>query len=744
MFTSGSFLQLSHLLLYRQQCSQPGTCRIFLILRRMQAAPILNKEQQKAITDPTKRLLVLAGAGAGKTRTLTEKIHHLVFEKGVPAHRILAITFTRNAANEMLDRLIEKADPAGRYGTLIENATTEERYNLRRTYKQRTGWINQLQVHTFHSFCYQLLRREGVKEFDNRFRLLTDESFYAGQDSISVPLRPEEILRQQMLMQAADNTDYLLLLKWYLVDYYGGRIEREHKARVGPQDERFLKPYAAMDGTQVRSKSELFIADWLYRHGISYLYEPRVNVRPHSMRPDFYIPAADLYIEHVSNLSANTQIKKESLRFAARSVGHLFEEDFIDLNRYSQSLDALLRHRLNHHITAPQGLAMESILSAYTPYVDDLVKLMKRVIDLVKVEAESFDTIMQKAQADPHERVFNFYKLLQPVWAGYHAFCTEKSLLDFNDLILKTVNAFTHHTDLATKFKKQYDYILIDEFQDVNNLQVQLVRRLLNRGTQLFCVGDDWQSIYSFRGAVVDYVVRFNHYFPAGKTLMLAYNYRSNKTIVDAGNEVIKFNKFKVDKKIKAFNTNTSHITVYVSQQEQNDGAMYVADRIEELLKGGLEPDDILLLSRRHNQALPYNALLKDCGLPVRGKTIHASKGLEAKVVFVVGLRQGSGGFPDLWMNDRIFQVIRQQDVERMMEEERRLFYVAITRAREQLFLITEAGSESQFISEIPPSFVNREHMRLESKPAFRTCPACGHLLIRPGNFCEQCGTALT
>jgi hypothetical protein len=381
----------------------------------MNASPILNKEQQRAIVHEGKRLLVLAGAGAGKTRTLTEKIQHLVFEKGVPAHRILAITFTRNAANEMLDRLIEKADTTGKYTQQLERAAYAEKFNLRRSYKQKTGWINQLQVHTFHSFCYQMLRKEGVKEFDNRFRLLTDESYYAGQDSISVPLKPEDIIRQQLLQHAASDTSYLLRLKWYLVDYYSNRIERDYK-KYNPNDNgKYLKPYAAMDGTKVRSKSELFIADWLYRHGIHYLYEPTVALKTGTIRPDFYIPAADLYIEHVSSLSTGTQTKKESLRFAARSVGHLFEEDFIDLARYSQSLDALLRHRLNGHITAIEGLATESVLRQYTPYIDDLVKLMKRVIDLIKVEAQPFDDIIAKALNDPHERVYNFYKLLEMI-----------------------------------------------------------------------------------------------------------------------------------------------------------------------------------------------------------------------------------------------------------------------------------------------------------------------------------------
>lgn len=90
----------------------------------------------------------------------------------------------------------------------------------------------------------------------------------------------------------------------------------------------------------------------------------------------------------------------------------------------------------------------------------------------------------------------------------------------------------------------------------------------------------------------------------------------------------------------------------------------------------------------------PYFFCFRNDGIKVQAKTIHAAKGLEAKAVFVIGLTEGSGGFPDIWLEDRIFQVIKKANHDLLMEEERRLFYVAITRAKEKLFLITEKGNE--------------------------------------------------
>ncbi|MEO7308786.1 MAG: ATP-dependent helicase [Chitinophagaceae bacterium] len=706
-------------------------------------ADTLNKEQQKAIQSANSRLLVLAGAGAGKTRILIEKIKYLVFQKGVPPSRILAITFTRNAADEMLDRLIAHTDTTDTYKEKLEQASYPQKLELRRQWKQKFNWIQQLHVSTFHGFCFGLLRKEGVKEFDSRFRLLTDESAYNGREDFTVQLKPEDVIRQQLLQHAASDIDYLLQLKWYLVDYYGQQILNKAKKQFPKTPPDQLLPYTSINGTAVRSKSEMYVADWLYRHGIIFIYESRVNMPPHGFKPDFYIPAADMYIEHISSYSSGTQVKKESLRYAKRSVGYVYEEDFIDSRRYSVSLDALLRNRLSHCISQDQAVRMEEVLQAYTPYIDDLTKLMKRVIDLIKVEATDFENLYLKTQQDPHERVSVFYALLKPVWHGFADYCSKKSLLDFNDLIQKAVATLQNHKDVRYRYSNQFDYILVDEFQDVNNLQVLLLRQLLKTKTQLFCVGDDWQSVYSFRGAVVDYIIRFENYFKGSKTITLSYNYRSTHTIVEAGNNVIAHNKFKIEKNIKAFNKTASRITVFVAQKEQEDGVEYVVSKIVELQKNGFATEDILILSRRHAQALPYNTELRKRGIDLYSKTIHASKGLEARAVFIVGLREGSGGFPDLWMNDRIFQLIRPQDVQLMMEEERRLFYVAITRAREMLFLITEAGCESSFIKEIPESFLSREQVNIVTKPSFYTCAACGHLSYQKVNFCAGCGAAM-
>jgi superfamily I DNA/RNA helicase len=137
----------------------------------------------------------------------------------------------------------------------------------------------------------------------------------------------------------------------------------------------------------------------------------------------------------------------------------------------------------------------------------------------------------------------------------------------------------------------------------------------------------------------------------------------------------------------------------------------------------------------------PYFFRFKNDGVRVQAKTIHAAKGLEAKVVFIVGLTDGSGGFPDVWLEDRIFQVIKKANLDLLMEEERRLFYVAITRAKDKLFLITEKGNESSFLKEIPDIFTVRTNEPIKSVvDKIVICSKCFSQLEKLFAYCPYCG----
>jgi superfamily I DNA/RNA helicase len=473
-----------------------------------------------------------------------------------------------------------------------------------------------------------------------------------------------------------------------------------------------------------------------------------LNVKDFSFHPDFYIPEANLYIEHISEKSFSTKDKEEQFQKGNLLLVKTFESMTKDSALFNHSLDKIVKNRLpaNYHKTI--SLNFKEEFKGYHEDVRDFVQQIMRITDMIKVENINIDKVLGNARKDQHERVRNFYELAIPIVKKYNHYCIDKSYLDFNDMISRSTSLFQNHADIANKYKSRYQYILVDEFQDVNNLQVDLIKLLLTDHTQLFCVGDDWQSIYGFRGSNVSYIVDFENYFPSSTVITLNLNYRRTQNIVGASNEVIKHNKFKVEKDIQASKKSEHKIVVYSGGSEE-ENIQFCLDKVRELQNTGLTSEDILFLYRRTHMYNPgaysnrpsYSKTFYKEGIKIQAKTIHAAKGLEAKVVFIIGLTEGNGGFPDIWLEDRIFQVIKKANHDLLMEEERRLFYVAITRAKDKLFLITEKGNESSFLKEIPDIFTVKTRIPIKSVvEKVITCHKCFSQLEKLWKVCPYCG----
>ncbi|PBQ34570.1 DNA helicase UvrD [Sphingobacteriaceae bacterium] len=702
----------------------------------------LNDKQREAVISEDKRLLVLAGAGSGKTKTLLQKLIYLIEEKGVSPSNILAITFTKNATNEMVDRLIISADESKEFEAILfdKYKSKVEKDTARYAYVKKYKWVDSLTVKTFHGLCYNILRNYGVNEFDNKFRIIGDEKKDDG-DELAKYAAPETVFEvfHKIVIELCEDTQYLLHLKKYILDYIIDRIHIERNQKISiPKDGKY---YTTLNGDKVRSKSEQSIADWLYRHSIKYEYEPLLNVKDFDFRPDFYIPDANLYIEHISDKSHPIKAKEDQFEKGKLLLVKTYESMTNDSALFNHTLDKIVKSRLplDYHKTIT--LSFKEEFNKYHEDVKDFVVQVMRITDMIKVENTDINSILEKSQTDQHERIRAFYRVAIPIIEKYIQYCVNKSYLDFNDLISTAISLFKNQPDIVHQFQKKYQYILVDEFQDVNNLQVELIKLLLTPNTQLFCVGDDWQSIYGFRGSNVSYIVEFEKHFQNSKTIKLNLNYRSTQNIVGASNEVIKHNKFKVEKEVSASKMSEHKIVVFAGSQEE-ENINFCVTKIRELLEDGIKNDDILFLYRRSKMFSPYFFRFKTEGLKVQGKTIHASKGLEAKVVFILGLTEGNGGFPDIWLEDRIFQVIKKADHDLLLEEERRLFYVAITRAKDKLFLITEKGNESSFLKEIPDNFTVKTSLPIKSViEKIEVCGSCSSQLEKLFAFCPYCGS---
>jgi len=711
----------------------------------MNSHPLLNKlntMQKEAVVSEHKRLLVLAGAGSGKTKTLIDKIIYLIFEKQVEPRNILAITFTRNAANEMIDRLIIAADKEGEYKKILEDTRIAKmiKDDKRREYIKKYPWLSSITVKTFHALCHHIMRNYGAKEFDNKFKILKDPSYddYIGQQSRETP---EQIIHK-IILTKCENPEYLLNLKRYILDFYVDEF-RVKMCELGHAD--YKNPYTTLKGDHVKSKSERDIADWLYRHRIEYLYEPKTALVSFECRPDFYIKEANLYLELVSNISYPLKNKEREMKLSGKTYFKIHEEETHDSNEFNKIMDDIIVSHLDRDFRKVSPLNVLEEFGGYDNYLRRFILDAIRVIDKIKVEDVNFDEIYKKAAGDPHRRVREFYEFFKGIFCDYTDYCINNSYLDFNDLLIRTISLFDSDSDVREKFQDKFKYILVDEFQDVNTQQVILLKQILEEDSQLFCVGDDWQSIYGFRGSEIKYIVNFEKFFENPETIKLDINYRSQDTIVNASNEVIKHNKHKIEKKLQSFNKSGKKIYLYCAKKEEEDGVEVVVKNIKKLMKDGCSRDDILVLTRttKSDAYLIYERKLGALG--IKPITIHRAKGLEAKIVFIIGLTQGYNGFPNIRDADRIFHMIKKSNFELLMEEERRVFYVALTRAKEELFLISEVGNESEFIKEIPGEFLDRNNfLILALKSTQKICKNCGEEIEEIFNYCPYCSKGVS
>ena len=191
----------------------------------------LNEKQLEAVVSEDKRILVLAGAGSGKTKTLLQKLIYLIQEKGISSSSILAISFTKNATNEMIDRLIISADSSDKYEALLSerNLTKAEKDIQRGHFKKKYNWIDNLTIKTFHGFCYGILRDYGVNEFDNKFKIIGEEK-RDEENELYRNIASETIFEvvQKIIIEKCEDPHYLLQLKRYILDYYVDKVHKEN------------------------------------------------------------------------------------------------------------------------------------------------------------------------------------------------------------------------------------------------------------------------------------------------------------------------------------------------------------------------------------------------------------------------------------------------------------------------------------------------------------------------------------
>ena len=210
-----------------------------------------------------------------------------------------------------------------------------------------------------------------------------------------------------------------------------------------------------------------------------------------------------------------------------------------------------------------------------------------------------------------------FQETVAKIYPEYQKILSENNAVDFDDLIMKTVQLFQREPTVLEKYQKLFRYILIDEYQDTNHAQYVFVQLLAKKHQNIAVVGDDDQSIYKFRGATIKNILNFEKDFPGAKVVKLEQNYRSTKKILEASYGVISQNQNRKDKKLWTENDTGEKITIYKGLDERAE-AEWVSDKILELLNAGASAEDIVILYRTNAQSRVMEESLLRSAQPYR------------------------------------------------------------------------------------------------------------------------------
>lgn len=344
---------------------------------------------------------------------------------------------------------------------------------------------------------------------------------------------------------------------------------------------------------------------------------------------------------------------------------------------------------LNYYLRE-YNLSMDEFVSKYKNVLLSFIKLFKSLGYLLF----NFLNILYSRKINSDDKIL--LVLAFKIYILYEEELSSNMMIDFDDmfsLALEKLDSF--------RFFK-YRYIIVDEFQDTSFVKFSLIKKLIDKfDINLMAVGDDFQSIYSFTGCDINLFLNFKKNISSSKIVKLKYNYRNPKDIVDVSRRFVLENKKQLRKHI----TSSKYIEDSIVMIYCNSYLETVCNIIESL-------DDVLILGRNNKDVdiLVDNinfsycdelVYLKDKNRKVRFLTVHASKGLEADFVVVLNVVNDVLGFPNMMLDNDLYKYLNLNKETFLYAEERRLFYVALTRAKRRIFLLTKKGEESIFLLEL-------------------------------------------
>ena len=233
------------------------------------------------------------------------------------------------------------------------------------------------------------------------------------------------------------------------------------------------------------------------------------------------------------------------------------------------------------------------------------------------------NNLMSAAAYDSDAAIFEQNKRAQmpevgKIFVAYVQRCKQANAMDFDDLLTLTYQLFREHEDIRHKYAARFDYVLVDEYQDTNHVQMSIVMQLCQEKQRVCAVGDDSQSIYSFRGANIDNILNYQRQFQGTRLFKLEQNYRSTQTIVEAANSLIKHNRNQIPKDVFSENAKGEKIQYKPAYSDKEEAAIVAKDVKRIRREDGCQYSDFAILYRTNAQSRSFEEEFRKQGIPYR------------------------------------------------------------------------------------------------------------------------------
>ncbi len=728
------------------------------ILSKSDPEIMLDEDQRRVVLSDEDYSLVVAGAGAGKTTTIAAKVKYLVDKKGVDPKNILIVSFTNKAVDELKTRI-------------------------------KSLGIN-CPISTFHSAGYAILR----KNEDEKLAIVDSGFLYSCVENYlkeTVFIKPDLVKKIVLFFGSyfdvpfdGDKTE----------QYFQKLLHLDTSTLKGNMPDYETYTYDRKTGRKqtlksefVRSMEEVRIANFLYLNQINYIYEDPYKyhiLRAHKpYTPDFHIfqNGRDAYIEHfgITENGTNSRYTDEQLWRYKKSIADkvkLHRQHGTNLittySKYNDGKDYLihLQELLLSNGFELSPISYEKVYKQLasndeSKYIAKLVRLIVTFIANFKTQCFDDSQFDKWRNGKPNVRTKIFLEITEQCYLDYQRKLKESHAVDFEDMINKSTQMLIENQK-ELKQKIDFQYIIVDEYQDISRQRFNLTKALSEMcDAKIMAVGDDWQSIYGYAGSDISLFTKFSESLSGyADILKITKTYRNSQQLIDIAGKFIQKNKGQIQKSLISSKTISEPVIIETysertnTKDTQGKGGKYygIGKTVEKIIGELLEenPDasnsmKILLVGRYgfdarnlcfsqdfwfdQEQGIVHSEKYKNAKLFYL--TAHRSKGLGFDNVIILNARDDIYGFPTKIDNDPVLKLVVHDDRSIEYAEERRLFYVALTRTKNKVFIVTPKEHPSEFVRELINEHENVAlHGKLDeetesNQKLMAKCPVCGYPL---------------